>query len=347
MSLDKNGINWGHVDRWVSKTGIKTSWQPYGIPDIMDPNRSRYSNAAPMPRWEFPEKVFVSAAINGAFFTKRENPHQPVTVDEIIASAEECIKAGAPVIHVHARDEAGYNVLDKRLFEQVILPLRAKYPHVSFDACLVAVNDSESAEMAKVMEAGLIDAVPINTTSVLLGDNMFVKSPHAMIEKARMTLAAGMKPQIAVYTDGDVDNARRFLIDSGLLEPPFVWAILSALPGCSPMYDPDSMIDGLQRTVRLIRAIDPNSVIMVCAAGRASTHLASLALLMGLHVRVGMEDTVWKWPHRDDMITSNAEHYKLVVSIARGLGREIMSADEYRSLIGVPAPRRLKAAAAG
>ena len=45
------------------------------------------------------------------------------------------------------------------------------------------------------MEAGLIDAVPINTTSVLLGDNMSVKSPHAMIEKARMTLAAGMKPQ--------------------------------------------------------------------------------------------------------------------------------------------------------
>jgi len=94
MSMEQNGIDWSHVDRRVSKTGIETSWQPYGIPDIMDPNRSRYSNAGPMPKWEFPEKVFISAAINGAFFTKRENPNQPGAVEEIIASAEECIKGG-------------------------------------------------------------------------------------------------------------------------------------------------------------------------------------------------------------------------------------------------------------
>ena len=60
------------------------------------------------------------------------------------------------------------------------------------------------------------------------------------------------------------------------------------------MYSPESMIDGLMRTVRLIKEVDPISIIMVAAAGRASTYVATLAMLMGLHVRVGLEDTIWK-----------------------------------------------------
>lgn len=347
MSLTKNSINWEHVNKWLGRTGIEMKWQPYGLPEIMDPYTTMFSDVQPMPRWNVPEKVVISAAITGAFHSKKANPNQPVTVAEIRKSAEECIIAGAPIIHIHVRDEKGFNVLDQGLFEEVILPLREKYPNVSVDACLVAVNGEESAEMARVIKSRLLDAVPINATSVILGDNMFVKTPHGMIEKTRMTLAAGMVPSIGVYTDGDVDNARRFLIDTGLLESPVLWCILPSLPGCSPMYSPESMIDGFMRTVRLIREVDPNSVIMVAAGGRASTYVATLAMLMGLHVRVGMEDTIWKWPHRDDLITNNAEQFKLAAGIAASLGREVATADEYRALIGLtkqPVPQTASAA---
>ena len=67
-----------------------------------------------MPRWTVDPKIAVSAAINGAFFTKHDNPNQAITPDEIIRSAEECIAGGAQIIHVHARDERGYNVLARR-----------------------------------------------------------------------------------------------------------------------------------------------------------------------------------------------------------------------------------------
>ncbi len=157
-------------------------------------------------------------------------------------------------------------------------------------------------------------------------------------------MEAGVKPQIAVYSDGDIDNARRFLIDSGLLEPPFFWLVLPALPGCSPMYSPQSMISGLTRYVQTIREIDANSIISVCAAGRASTYLATLALLMGLNIRVGMEDTVYTWPHKDELLPSNAYHFKLVHGIAQSLGRELMSAEEYLALIGATPAAKLAAA---
>ena len=183
-----------------------------------------------------------------------------------------------------------------------------------------------------MLESGLIDAVPVNTTAIILGDNLFVKPPHAIIEKTRLILDAGLTPQIAVYTDADVDNARRFLLDSQLVTPPLTWLVVPGLPGCSPMYNPETMIEGFLRIVRLIRHVDPKAVIIACAGGRASLYLANLALLMGLHVRVGSEDTVWKWPHRNDLIESNAEVFRIVNTMAQSLGRELMSASEFQAL---------------
>ena len=207
----------------------------------------------------------------------------------------------------------------------MIAPLRERYPEVMFDGCLVAVTDEESKAMEPTMKSGLFDALPVNTTAICCGDSMFFKPPHVVIEKARIVQDAGCKPIISVYDDGDIDNARRFLVASGVLKKPYYWLILPALPGCSPMHNPEQMVDGLMRMVRSIRDIDRDAFILVCAAGRASTYLATFAVLLGLHVRVGMEDTLWPYPHRDDIIKRNVDHFLQMKSIAELLGRELMT----------------------
>lgn len=338
MSDDK--VKWEQVKKWVGREGLITKWKAYGMPEALDPFTSRFVDVEPMPRWEIPKKVFISTTITGAFFSKRTNPHQPITPDEIRASAEACIKAGAPNIHIHVRDEAGYNALNVNRFRQVIAPLRAKYPEVTFDGCLVAVNEEESAAMEPAMDTMLFDALPVNTTAICCGDSMFFKAPHVIIEKARLIESRGLKPLISVYDDGDIDNARRFLVESGVVKKPLSWLVLPALPGCSPMHNPRQMVEGLMRMVAAIRDIDPDSFITVCAAGRPSTYLATMAILLGLHVRVGMEDTVWQWPHRDDILDSNAKHFLQIKQIAELLGRELMTAAEYRAATGMPAKSR-------
>ena len=330
-------IKWDHVRKWVERAGLKTTWKPYGMPEVIDPFTSRFADVDPMPKWDIPAKVMISTTITGAFFSKRANPNQPITVDEIRDSAEECIRAGAPNIHIHVRDDGGFNTLDPQRFHDVIAPLRKKYPEAMFDGCLVAVTDAESAVMESTIKTGLFDALPVNTTAICCGDSMFFKAPHVVIEKARLVQEAGAKPIISVYDDGDIDNARRFLVASGLLAKPYYWLILPALPGCSPMHTPEQMVDGLMRMVRSIRAIDEDAFILVCAAGRASTYLATFAMLLGLHVRVGMEDTLWPYPHRDDIIKRNVEHFQQMRQIATLLGRELMTPAEYRQAIGLPA----------
>lgn len=331
--MKANTIDWEKVGKWTERSGLSAYWKVYGAPTIISGEKSALSGAENMPRWDVDERVLISAAINGAFFTKKENPNQAVTPEEIIRSAEECIAEGAQVVHVHVRDPKGYNVLDVGLFTEVLTELQGRHPKVMFDACLVAVDEEECVGLDAMLTAGLMQAVPVNTTAIILGDNLLVKPPHVIIEKTKRALDAGLMPQISVYNDADIDNARRFLIDSGLVKPPFMWLVLSGLPGCSPMYSPETMVDGIMRMVRLIKHIDPSSMIMLCAGGRGSLFTANLGLLLGCHIRVGMEDTIWKWPHKDDLIESNAKTFAAMRDIAGSLGRRLMTAEEYRSIL--------------
>lgn len=344
MTLNKPAdVNWDQVNKWTARENLNTYWRPYGYPEIMSTGTSAFSGAEQMPKWDIPEQAIISVAINGAFFTKNENPNQATTAEEIIRSAEECIEAGAQNIHLHARDEKGYNVLGVDEFRRILDVLRQRHPEIAYDACLVAVNDEESADMRAMIDTGLIAGVPVNTTALILGDNLFVKPPHVIIEKTRLVVEAGLTPQIAVYSDADVDNARRFLIDSGLVKGPLSWLFVPGLPGCSPMWSPETMVDGLMRIVRLIRHVDPQGEIIVCTGGRSGLYLANLALIMGLHVRIGMEDTVWKWPHRDDLIDNNADLFRTVLSMAKALGRTPMPAAAYKTMLADSVTRQKQA----
>ncbi|MEN0135336.1 MAG: 3-keto-5-aminohexanoate cleavage protein [Rhodococcus sp. (in: high G+C Gram-positive bacteria)] len=330
-------VNWDRISRGVAREQEKMIWRPYGIPTVLDLENSAFHDAPISAPWDIPEKLVVSVAITGAFFRKDQNPNQPITPGEITDSAREVTKAGASTVHIHVRDDEGYNVLSPDRFRRVISPLREEFPSLVVDGCLVPALDGEWELMKQVLNEGVLDAAPINTTATYIGDSLFVKPAPIMIEKVRLINEAGSKPEIAVYTDADVSNADRFLIKPGLIETPAVWLVLPALPGCSPMENPRQMIEGLTRTVGAIKDIDPDAFIMVCAAGRASSHVAALAALMGLHIRVGMEDTYWMWPHRDDKVESNLQALQMGQTISQVVGRPVATPEEYRAMLGLPA----------
>jgi 3-keto-5-aminohexanoate cleavage enzyme len=327
-------IDWDRIQKSVERDKGRMIWKPYGAPQIMSLESSALHDAPISVPWDIPEKLAISVAITGAFFRHDQNPNQALTPKAIRESAEQCLEAGASTVHIHVRDDEGFNVLSPERFREVIEPLKAKYPDLAVDGCLVPALEGEWEEMKKVLDSKLLDAAPVNTTVTYIGDSLFAKPAPLMMEKTRLIVESGAIPEIAVYTDADVSNADRFLIKSGLLKTPAVWLILPALPGCSPMDNPRQMIEGLTRSAAAIRDIDPNAFIMVCAAGRASTYVATLAALMGLHIRVGMEDTYFLWPHRDDRIQSNLQAFELSKHISEVTGRPVATRSEYRKMIG-------------
>lgn len=332
-------IDWDRVNKGVARENEKMIWRPYGLPTVLDLDHSAYHDVPISAPWDIPEKLVVSVAITGAFFQKSQNPNQPIATNEILESARAATAAGASAIHIHVRDDEGYNVLSPERFREVINPLKAEYPGLVVDGCLVPALDGEWDLMKEVLKEGILDAAPINTTATYIGDSLFVKPAPIMIEKVRLINEAGAKPEIAVYTDADVSNADRFLIKAGLIEKGAAWLILPALPGCSPMDNPRQMIESLTRTAAAIKDVDPEAFIMVCAAGRASTHVAALAALMGLHIRVGMEDTYYLWPHRNDMVESNVQALQMGQLISQVVGRPVATPLEYREMLGLGAPK--------
>lgn len=338
--MSKDTVRWDRVAEGLERTKGRMIWKPYGLPQIIDPEHSVFFEGNIQPTWDVPGKIIVQPAITGAFFTRDANPNQPISTGEILEEARACVLEGASAIHLHVRDDNGYNTLSQERFEKVVRPLRAEFPDLSVDGCLVTALDGEWEEMKRCLDAHVLDAVPVNTTAVYNGDALFAKPVPMMLEKTRLILESGARPIIATYTDADVNNAERYLFRSGLLQSGQLWCVLPGLPGCSPMENPRQMFDGLLRFVTLIQDVDPEAKILVCAAGRASIYLATIAAALGLHIRVGMEDTVWKWPHQDQKLTSNVEALRMAKQLAAVLGRQVATPAEYRDLVGLPSGSR-------
>ncbi len=292
-------------------------------------------------KWNIPDKIVVKAAVTGAFFDRRQNPYQPYTVEEIYRECEECIEAGANSVHIHVRDpQTGIPSGSLEYYRAIIEPLKKKYgSKIIIDSC-AQLGETFADKMAPVTE-GLLEMSPVNPTVTHIGGTIIGNTPNVVQVQTRIMQEVGCKPEVALYDTGDVENARRWLIDTGILQKPFAWLILPALPGCTPMDNPLAMIEAIGFFVRRIREIDPDGPIMVCAAGRASSYLTVLAILLGLHVRVGMEDTIFRYPHRDDRIASNAKVVASAIAIAREMGREVATADEYREMIGLKQPAQV------
>lgn len=337
------GLNMGDKIKWdvVAKRleqDNEAFLKGYGRPWCTDPLHSAFVDEAVniQPAWSIPKKIVISTAVSGAQWLKADNPRQPVTETEIRQSAKEVIEAGCASIHVHVR-EAGTEcpMMELDTFHRVLDPLKRDHPEVVFDGCAVPALPGDFEKMTELLRQGIFELTPVNATATFIGDAVLMKPPHVLIEKTRLCQEYGVKPQIAVYSDGDLDNAMRYLIRPGLIEKPYSWCILPALPGCSPMHSPRQLVESLMRFVNFIFDADPDSHIIVCSAGRASSYLATFAMVLGLHVRVGMEDTIWRWPHRDEKIESNLSNFQTFKAMAGLLGRELATGDDFRRMVGL------------
>lgn len=286
--------------------------------------------------WDIKRPVAIKAAITGAFFTRASNPTQPYLPEEIAQEAIESAEAGACAVHIHVRNAAGIPVGKLDYYRQTIGTIRDRLNEsVVIDGCTVFKTIHKAKE---VIDEELFETSPVNTTACFIGNSILALPPAYQQAHARLLQEVGIKPQIAVYTNGDVDTARRYLIEPGLVEPPFYWIVVPAMPGCVPAPNPSSMVENLTPLLRHIREVTPESVIEVCAAGRAASYTAALALVLGVEcIRVGKEDTIYRWPHRPDLVEQNAQAVRDARAMAEAMGRTVATANDLRDWIQVPA----------
>ncbi len=290
------------------------------------------------PKWDVSPKIAINVAVSGRFDGTEGSP--PTSIEDYVDAASDVIEAGACGVHIDftwVTDKHGRR-LDRDVppveaYSQVLEPLRKRFGN-AFVPNLNVLNGTSFDICVSPAKEGLAEVAPCAPGHP---DAFMIPAIQALEE-------CGVKPELAVHSSGEIELAKRKLIDTGILKKPYNWIILYGLPfntgrsllSGTYVSNAKDMTQHLFLMVDQIRQIDPESMITVCAAGRSTLYMTTLATMMGLHIRVGTEDTPWKYPNSDERLKSNLEMFTMAKNIAENLGRTPASADDYRKLIGKP-----------
>jgi 3-keto-5-aminohexanoate cleavage enzyme len=277
-----------------------------------------------------PPKLIVNAALTGMVPTKADNPAVPVTPDEIAEDARRCRDAGASIVHLHARDGDARPTYRGDVYRKVIEKVRDVCPDI-----IVCVSTSgrtwpDFEPRAEVLDLDG-DAKP-EMASLTLGSLNFpeqasVNQPDVIHRLAERMAERGIVPELEVFDFGMVDYAK-FLIGRGILRPPFSFNLLLGSLG--------TLSASAFNLSALVMALPPGSTWAGAGIGRFQFWVNSMAITMGGHVRVGLEDNLWMDVDKTEP-ASNVALVERLVRLAEAAGREVATPDEARALIGLPA----------
>ena len=272
------------------------------------------------------EKLIITAAITGSRNTREIAPYIPITPEEIVQSAVECWEAGASIVHIHVRDpKTGLGCQDVKLFRQVVEPLREKTDLI---LCLTTSGipgrnlpiEERLASLEFEPELASFDAGSMN-----LGDGVFINTPDFLGEAAKRMKEKGVKPELEIYELGMIVTCLR-MRDERKLDEPLHFQFVVGTPWGSPA-TPKAFL-------HLYEHIPENSTWSVVGiGGKGHLPMAMMALVMGGHIRVGMEDNIYY--EKGVLARTNAQFVERIVRIAKEYGREVATPNEARKILGV------------
>jgi len=274
-------------------------------------------------------KLIITVAPVGAETTREQQPNLPITAEEIAEEAARCEAAGASVIHLHVRKPDGSPTQDKEVFAEAIEAIASRTNLIIQVSTGGAVWMTADERLQSIYAHPAIEMATLTTGSVNFGDDVFLNTP-AMIERfAKEMKELGIKPEIECFDAGAVTSGIN-LIRRGLIAEPAHFDFVMGVPG------------GITATTRdlvyLVGLLPENCTWQVAGIGRFEIPLATVAIIMGGHVRVGFEDNIYI--SRGKLAKSNAELVEKVVRLANELGREVATPDEARAIHLLPGRRK-------
>lgn len=268
------------------------------------------------------QKLIITAALTGAEVTKELQPNLPVSPDEIAEAAYECYKAGASIVHVHARDEEGNPTQAYEVYKEIKEKIETKCNIIVQPSTGGAVWHSADERLQPVELAPEMATLSCGTCN--FGPDVFMNSQEYMEKFANRMKELGVKPEIEVFERGMINNALR-LAKKGFIDAPLHFDFVLGVPGACPGTPEDLM--------HMVRSIPEGSTWTVAGIGRSETPLAVMAIILGGNVRVGFEDNIYY--SKGVLAKSNAELVERVVRISKEIGREVATPDEAREILGI------------
>ncbi len=290
-------------------------------------------------------KVIVTVAPTGGMAGKKQNPNLPTQPREIAEDVQRCYDAGASVVALHARrasdDEA---TCDPAVYGEMNALIRGR--------CDIVLNNSTgggiNGDMIHQLNNGLWEinfeerikgmmapgaemcTLDAQTICASFGDKEILvpTTPKRTRQLAQMMMERGIKPEWEVFSLEDILQDVTRAIAAGLDKPPYFINIVlgvNAFQGALP-YTPKIL-------QMMVEHLPKDTVFNVSGIGAAQLPATTQALLLGGHVRVGLEDNLMYEP---GVPATNVMLVERMVRIVRELGFEPATAAEARQIMGLP-----------
>lgn len=293
-------------------------------------------------------KVILTCAVTGENRYNRAHPRFPVTPQQIAAAAIEAQEAGASTVHLHVRDpQTGAGSRDPQLFRELTdrvraLGLRCILNLTCGGGALYIPDADNDAVAAPGTDVGTVEnrtrhilenrpevcSLDVTTQNQMDGDleYVYLHSQSTLRRMAKTFFDAGVKPELEVFSPGDVLFARQ-MIDEGLFKPPVFFQMVLGTRWGLPA-DVDTIL-------YLQRLLPPGAMWAAFGIARLQMPMVAQSVLLGGHVRVGLEDNLYL---ERGVFATNGQLVERAVRIIRDLGCEVASPDEARQMLGL-APR--------
>ncbi|WDT90512.1 3-keto-5-aminohexanoate cleavage protein [Streptomyces sp. SCSIO-PteL053] len=289
------------------------------------------------------QDVIITCALTGAGDTVGRSPHVPVTPEQIAASAVEAAGAGAAVVHIHVREpETGAPSRDPRLYREVVERIRETGTDVVINLTAGMGGDlviDPEAPLRQLPGTDLVsgldrlphveellpDICTLDCGSLNFGDgsNLYVSTPDMLRTGAKRIQELGVRPELEIFDTGQLWFAKQLLAE-GLLDDPTVFQLCMGIPWGAPA-EPgvlQSMVNMLPR----------NAQWASFALGRMQMPWVAQSILLGGHVRVGLEDNLYLGK---GVKATNGQLVERAVRITESLGSRVATPDEAREKLGL------------
>jgi uncharacterized protein (DUF849 family) len=287
--------------------------------------------------------VIVTCAVTGSGDTVGKHPDLPVTPEQIANAALEAREAGAAIAHIHVRDpETGVGSRDVQLYREVVERIRDAGSDVIINLTsgmggdLMADPDDPSkhdegtdlvgglTRLAHV-EALLPDICTLDCGSMNFGEgnSVMINTPHVLRVMAKRVLELGVKPEMEVFDTGHLWFAKT-MYEEGLVSDPPMYQACLGIPYGAPA--------DTAHMKAMADAMPPGAVWAGFGISRMQMPMVAQAVLLGGHVRVGLEDNLYL---ERGVHASNGQLVEKAIRIVRDMGARTLSPAEARQLLKI------------
>jgi uncharacterized protein (DUF849 family) len=289
-------------------------------------------------------EVFISCAVTGAGDTVGKHPNIPVTPSQIADAALEAARAGAAIAHCHVRDpQTGVGSRDPTLYREVVERIRESDTDVIINLTsgmggdlVIGPGESPTAfgndsdlvgpmtRLAHVEEL-LPDICSLDCGTLNFGDGnmIYVSTPDMLRAGAKRIQSLGVKPELECFDTGNLWFAKQ-MIEEGLIDSPPMFQLCHGIPWGAPADTATmkAMVDNLP----------DNAVWAGFGIGRMHMPMVAQTVLLGGHVRVGLEDNL----HLEKGVyASNADLVERAATIVTLMGASVLGPEQAREKLAL------------